>query len=82
MHPTALVALAAHKHSTAARKQPSPSKRTSVTRNKPSGSLRALRMVTVLAASLVLVVSLVDPLSGSERLVTQDATQEQGARHE
>ena len=81
MHPTALVALAAHKRSTAARK-PSISEKASVVGNKRSGALRALRMVTALAASLVLVVSLVDPLSGSERLVTQDATQEQGARHE
>jgi hypothetical protein len=78
MHPTAL---AAHKRASAARK-PSPSEKTWVSGNKRSGALRALRMVTALAASLVLVVSLVDPLSGSERLPMQGATQEQGVRHE
>ena len=63
------------------RKQPSkasPPKAIAPVRKKPSSGMRTLRIATALAASLVLVVSLVDPLRGSERLGAQDATQEQG----
>jgi hypothetical protein len=82
MHPTALVALAAPSRSAAARMQRSPSTESHATVNKPSGARRALRMAAVLAGSFVLVISLVDPLRGSDQSGAYDATQEQGARNE
>ena len=78
MHPTALVALAASSGSAAGGRQRSPSTERRATFNKPSGACRALRIAAVLAGSFVLVVSLVDPLSGSDQLAAHNATQVQG----
>jgi hypothetical protein len=41
-----------------------------------------LRIAAVMAGSLILVVSLVDPLRGSEQFGARAAAHEQGVRHE
>jgi hypothetical protein len=81
MHPAALVALAASSRS-AARRQRTPSTERPATLHKSSGARRALRIAAALAGSFMLVVSLVDPLRGSDQLAAYDATQGQGAGHE
>jgi hypothetical protein len=78
MHPTALFVLAAPSRSAAARKQRSPSTESHATLHKPSGARRALRIAAVLAGSFVLVVSLVDPLRGSDQSGAYNATARAG----
>lgn len=83
MTPTALLALTAHARSASTRKHTaSAAPATQAPRDKQSCVPRMLRIIAALAATLVLIVSLVDPLRGSDRLDATDATYDQGVRHE
>jgi hypothetical protein len=74
MQPIALLA-------PALRRPPRPS-RPSAARAEPSACRRVLRLAVVLVGSFILVVSLVDPLRGSDRFDVHPATQDNGVRHE
>jgi len=80
MQPTVILTLAAHGVAKSARKPASPPPPRAV-RRKLTGPRTALRVLAALAGSLVLVLSLVDPLRGSERFEAPAASFEQGVRH-
>jgi hypothetical protein len=82
MQSTGLLTPALRSRVAGTRKQASPTKPALAARTKPSACRRVLRLAVVLAGCFVLVVSLVDPLRGSDRFDLHPATQHQGARHE
>jgi hypothetical protein len=65
-----------------ARKQNLPDKPARSSWSKPSAFSRVLRSAMALGGCFALVVSLVDPLRGSDRLDVTSAMQATGARHE
>jgi hypothetical protein len=80
MFPIAHLALAARSRSGVARKPSSPT--TGAPPLKPSGAWLVSRMAAALGGSLVLIVSLVDPLPGGGGYEVHDGVQNQGVRHE
>lgn len=82
MQPTVILTLAAHSVAKGPRRPAGPAAAGPRTiRGKSSRARSVLRVVAALAGSLLLVLSLVDPLRGSEPVESHAAAVEQGARH-
>ena len=82
MPPTALLSMTAHARSAGRKHTPSGATETRTPRAWRSSTRRILRTIAVLAGSLVLIGSLVDPLRGSDQFDAHKATHDQGVRHE
>ena len=82
MQPTVILTLAAHSVAKGPRRPAGPAAAVPrPVRGKPSRARTILQVVAALAGSLVLVLSLVDPLRGSEPFEAHAAAFEQGVRH-